>query len=138
MEEQFKEHSTLQELRENRIRKMNHFRERGDNPYKYIFHRSTAIAKIREQFEKIEQEHAEQAQEGIPATLAGRITARREQGKSTFMDLRDESGRIQLFFGEKQVGEDKYETLKDFDLGDFIGVVGSVRRTKRGEITLFV
>jgi len=138
MDEQFKEHSTLQELRENRIRKMNHFRERGDNPYKYIFQRSATVSKIREQLEKLEQEQPEQAQEGVPATLAGRITARREQGKSTFMDLRDESGRIQLFFGEKQVGEDKYETLKDFDLGDFIGVVGSVRRTKRGEITLFV
>lgn len=138
MDEQFKEHSTLQELRENRIRKMNHFRERGDNPYKYTFSRSATVSEIREQFEKVEQEQPEQAQEGISATLAGRITARREQGKSTFMDLRDESGRIQLFFGEKQVGEDKYETLKDFDLGDFIGAIGSVRRTKRGEITMFV
>ncbi len=138
MEEQSHEFSTLQELRENRIRKMNHFRERGDIPYKYIFNRSATISEARKRFEILEQEDAERAAEGIHATLAGRITARREQGKSTFMDLRDESGKIQLFFGEKQVGPEAYETLKDFDLGDFIGATGVVRKTKRGEITLFV
>ncbi len=138
MEEQSHEFSTLQELRENRIRKMNRFRERGDNPYKYIFNRTATISDIRNQFEALEQEDAERSAEGIPAALTGRITARREQGKSTFMDIRDESGKIQLFFGERQVGPEAYETLKDFDLGDFIGATGVVKKTKRGEITLFV
>jgi lysyl-tRNA synthetase class 2 len=86
----------------------------------------------------LEQEDAERAAEGFMLLWQVRITARREQGKSTFMDLRDESGKIQLFFGEKQVGPEAYETLKDFDLGDFIGATGVVRKTKRGEITLFV
>lgn len=132
------EHSTLQELRENRIRKMNRFRERGDEPYKYIYRRSCTIHEARTRFEQLEREQPDSALEGIPLDLAGRIVARREQGKSTFMDIRDESGRIQLFFGEAQVGPENYETLKDYDLGDFIGVSGNVRRTKRGEITLFV
>ncbi|MCX8063905.1 MAG: lysine--tRNA ligase [Candidatus Hydrogenedentes bacterium] len=132
------EHSTLQEIIENRIKKMLRFRDRGDEPYKYIFHRSSTIAEARTQFEELEKSNPENAQLGLSAQLAGRIVARREQGKSTFMDIRDESAKIQLFFGENQVGADKYETLKDYDLGDFVGASGKVRRTKRGEITLFV
>ncbi len=132
------EHSTLQEIRENRIKKMQRFRSRGDEPYKYIFHRSATIAEARKQFEELEKTNPDSALNGISAQLAGRIVARREQGKSTFMDIRDESAKIQLFFGESQVGVENYETLKDYDLGDFIGVSGKVKRTKRGEITLFV
>ncbi len=132
------EHSTLQEIRENRIKKMLRFRQRGDEPYKYIFHRSSTIANAKKEFEQIEQNNPDSATNGIPAQLAGRIVARREQGKSTFIDIRDESAKIQLFFGESQVGPENYETLKDYDLGDFIGASGKIKRTKRGEITLFV
>lgn len=132
------EHSTLQEIRENRIKKMLRFRQRGDEPYKYIFHRSSTIANAKKEFEQTEQTNPDSATTGIPAQLAGRIVARREQGKSTFIDIRDETARIQLFFGESQVGPENYETLKDYDLGDFIGASGKIKRTKRGEITLFV
>lgn len=131
-------HSTEQELRENRVRKMERIRERGDDPFTYLYERSDVIAAARAAFEEAEKTASEEIPAQIPAKLAGRVTARREQGKSTFADLRDESGRIQLFLGQKQVGADAYETLKDLDIGDFIGAKGLVKRTHRGEVTLFV
>jgi lysyl-tRNA synthetase class 2 len=131
-------HSTEQELREHRLRKLDRIRARKDEPFKYAFERSCPIAEARAAFEAAEKDATEENPAHIPATLAGRMTARREQGKSTFADLRDESARIQLFLGEKQVGPEAYETLKDLDIGDFIGAKGSIKRTRRGEITLFV
>jgi len=129
--------STEQELRLNRIRKMERFKARGDEPYKRKFERSHAIAEARAAFETLESGAAAPEEAVLDAVLAGRITARRVQGKSTFMDLRDESGKIQVFMGEKQVGPEAYAWLEDLDIGDFIGVSGKVHRTRRGEITLF-
>lgn len=71
--------------------------------------------------------------------LTGRITANRWTGKITFLDLRDGSGRIQLLVKQDALGEDAYKAfLKDYDLGDFIGVSGNVFESKRGEVTLQV
>ena len=56
----------------------------------------------------------------MPVTLAGRMTASRGQGKVTFADLRDESGKIQLFLKKNTLGEDSYQHLKDLDIGDFL------------------
>lgn len=125
------------ELRHHRITKMERFRERNDNPYKYVFERSHSIIEARNEFEKLEPGTTEEAPAMLPAQLAGRVVARRIQGKSTFMDVRDEQGRIQVFLGKKQVGEEAYEASKDLDIGDYIGVRGTVKRTRRGEITIF-
>lgn len=130
-------HSTEEELRRQRIAKMERLRARGDEPYKYVFARSHVISDARAAFEAAEQAAAEGQTPEIEASLAGRMTSRRGQGKTTFADLRDESGRVQVFFGMNQVGADRYEVLKDLDIGDFLGVHGHVRRTRTGEITLF-
>ncbi|OQB33805.1 MAG: Lysine--tRNA ligase [Candidatus Hydrogenedentes bacterium ADurb.Bin170] len=126
-----------QELRRHRLAKLDRIRQRGDEPYKYVFDRTHSIGDARNLLESMEKEADENEPPAFPARLAGRIVARRVQGKSTFMDIRDESGRIQVFLGEKQVGEVAYEETKDLDIGDFIGVSGSVKKTRRGEITLF-
>jgi lysyl-tRNA synthetase class 2 len=125
------------ELRQNRIRKMERFRERGDEPFKYKFDRSHLIGQARADFEQVEKQYPGDEHVELPARLAGRISAKRIQGKSAFLDIRDETGRIQVFFGEQQIGADAYEALRDLDMGDFIGVEGPVRRTRRGEITVF-
>lgn len=125
------------ELRRHRLAKLERFRERGDDPYKYAFARTHTVSEARNRFEALEAEAAGVAPEPLPAQLAGRIVARRIQGKSTFLDIRDEGARIQIFLGEKQVGEASYETSKDLDIGDFIGVKGNIKRTRRNEITLF-
>ena len=73
---------------------------------------------------------------GPPVRAAGRIVLLRDTGKLFFIDLRDWTGRIQLFVGKKQVGED-WELARCFDLGDLIGVEGQLRRTRSGELTIF-
>jgi len=73
-----------------------------------------------------------------PVTLAGRVTAMRHMGKATFVDLRDGSGRIQTYLKEDILGPEAYETLRDLDLGDFLGVSGPLFHTKTGEPTVQV
>ncbi len=73
-----------------------------------------------------------------PVTLAGRVTAMRHMGKATFIDLHDSSGRIQTYVKEDTVGPESYETLRDLDLGDFLGVRGPLFYTKTGEPTVQV
>lgn len=70
--------------------------------------------------------------------LAGRIMAKRDQGKIIFMTLRDSSGDIQLFCRINNLGEEAFEFMKDLDLGDWIGVEGFIMRTRRGELSVAV
>lgn len=74
--------------------------------------------------------------EGKTVRLAGRVMARREMGKASFWDLRDASGRIQLYVKINLIGEEAYEEIKKWDIGDIIGVEGEVFKTRRGEISL--
>jgi lysyl-tRNA synthetase class 2 len=132
------QHSTEQELRQHRIDKMERIRARGDEPFKYRFERSGLLGEIRDAFEAAEAQATEENPAVLPEqALAGRIVAIRDQGKSNWIDLRDETGKIQAFLGKKQVGEEVFESLKDLDIGDFIGVRGAVKRTRRGEITVW-
>jgi lysyl-tRNA synthetase class 2 len=72
------------------------------------------------------------------ARLAGRLAARRGSGKMAFLDLVDRSGRMQLQARVDVLGEEAFERLLSLDLGDLIGVDGTVMRTKRGELSLKV
>ena len=128
---------TAADLRQHRVDKMDRIRERGDNPFKFAFDRSHNIGAARDAFEAVEPEGTEEAPAELSARLAGRLVAFRNQGKSCFADIRDEFGRIQVFLGLNQVGEEAFASLKDLDIGDFVGVEGAVKRTRRGEITVF-
>lgn len=125
------------DLRQHRLDKLARIRERGDVPYKYDFDRSCTIGEARAKLEQAESDGVAPEDLDIPVTLAGRMTASRGQGKVTFADLRDESGKIQLFLKKNTLGEDSYQHLKDLDIGDFLGVTGKVKRTQKGEITVF-
>lgn len=70
--------------------------------------------------------------------VAGRVMARREHGKATFVTLRDGFVDIQLFANVNALGEESYRKFKDLDLGDIVGVEGYVFRTRRGELSIFV
>jgi len=74
---------------------------------------------------------------GPKVRAAGRIVLQRDTGKLRFVDIQDWSGRIQLFIGKSQVGEQSWEISTNFDLGDLIGVDGELRFTKLGELTIF-
>ena len=74
---------------------------------------------------------------GPKVRAAGRIVLQRDKGKLRFVDIQDWTGRIQLFIGRAQVGEDNWALSELFDLGDIVGVDGELRRTQTGELTIF-
>ena len=127
--------SRLERIAQQRLEKLERIRTRGINPYPRSYHRShtaqQAIALL-EQKEK----GLTQAEE---VSVAGRITAKRLMGKSSFIDIRDGSGKIQLLFQDiNRFDEELRELFKDLDIGDFIGVEGNILRTKSGEPTVWV
>jgi len=114
-----------------RTAKLERLRSRGIDPYPARFHPSHTAQQAVELLEGREESPD-------PVTVAGRITAMRQMGKATFIDLRDGSGRIQTYVKQDVVGAEAYETLRDIDLGDFLGVRGPLFRTKTGEPTVQV
>ncbi len=74
---------------------------------------------------------------GPKVRAAGRIVLHRDKGKLQFIDIRDMTGQVQLFVGQQQVGDD-WQIAQCLDLGDIIGVDGELRRTKTGELSIFV
>jgi Lysyl-tRNA synthetase (class II) len=84
-----------------------------------------SIAEVREQFK-----------EGETRRVAGRITAHRDMGKSHFLDLRDVTGRIQIYIHAKEIGPELFDLFRLLDIGDFIGVEGTCFVTKSGEPTV--
>lgn len=76
--------------------------------------------------------------ERLSFTLAGRVMAIRSFGRSIFMHIQDEYGRIQLYFQKDKLNPEKFSLVKKFDIGDIIWVQGTAFRTKTGELTIFV
>ncbi len=117
-----------------RLEKLKRIRDRGVNPYPNRYHRSHTVQEAITLFKKHEKEGAESPDFNV----AGRISANRLMGKIAFMDIKDGSGKIQLHFSKEHLGEEKYNCLKDLDIGDIIGACGKLFRTKTEEITLEV
>src|SRR6516165_2214867 len=110
-----------------RRKKLETLRAKGIEPFGAGFDASGSIAEVREQF-----------QEGKTLRVAGRITAHRDMGKSHFLDLRDATGRIQIYIHAKEVGPQLIELFRLLDIGDFIGVEGTCFLTKSAEPTVKV
>jgi lysyl-tRNA synthetase, class II len=71
--------------------------------------------------------------EGTRVAVAGRITAHRDMGKSIFIDVRDQSGRVQVYAQKQTLGDDQFDIFKHLDLGDFVGATGTLFRTRTNE-----
>ena len=84
------------------------------------------------------QEKAELATLAVDVKVAGRMMFQRIMGKASFADLQDVSGSIQLFFHQGTLGEEQYELFKQLDLGDILGVSGTLFITKTGELSIKV
>jgi lysyl-tRNA synthetase class 2 len=110
-----------------RHKKLDALRARGAEPFGAAFEPSGSIAEVRAKFK-----------EGETLRAAGRITAHRDMGKSHFLDLRDATGRIQIYIHAKEVGTEAMDLFRLLDLGDLIGVEGTCFVTKTGEPTLKV
>ncbi len=102
--------------------------EAGKNPYEITkYDWDTKTAEIRERFEELE---------GKTVRIAGRMMSRRVMGKASFMDLQDSTGRLQVYVRRDDVGEEDYADFKKWDIGDVLGVEGTVFRTQKGEISV--
>jgi lysyl-tRNA synthetase class 2 len=110
-----------------RRKKLDALRAKGVDPFGSRFEASGSIAEVRGQFK-----------EGETLCAAGRITAHRDMGKSHFLDVRDATGRIQIYIHAKEVGPELMDLFRLLDIGDFIGAEGTCFVTKSGEPTLKV
>ncbi len=76
------------------------------------------------------------AMENTEVSVAGRMMTKRVMGKASFCDVQDRDGKIQIFIGKSVVGDELYQEFKHFDIGDIVGVKGTVFRTQKGEISV--
>ena len=110
-----------------RRKKLDALRGKGIEPFGGGFEVAGSIAEVREKFK-----------EGETLRAAGRIIAHRDMGKSHFLDLRDATGRIQIYIHANEVAAELIDLFRLLDLGDVIGVEGTCFVTKSGEPTLKV
>lgn len=119
-------------IKEARIKKINELKEKNINPYPYFYNKNISAYSLHEKYANLSS--GEETKDEY--NVAGRIMAIRNSGM--FMDLMDDSGKIQLFCHKENIPEEKFKELKMFDIGDFIGATGEIRRTPRGELSLKV
>lgn len=122
------DHEKLHELEKIRRQKLALLRERGIEPYCDTLKPTHYSQDILDQFDSLEEQEV---------ALAGRIVSVRTHGKASFAHLKDHMGSIQIYLRLDQLGE-KYELFELCDIGDFLGVRGTVFRTRKGEITVSV
>lgn len=111
-----------------RIKKLNELCDKGINPYPYSYGGMTSSKYIIDNFNDID--------EGTLFKTAGRVMLLRRMGSATFLNLRDQSGDIQIYISKSTVDSEKYEFTKLIDTGDIIGAEGTVFKTRTGEITI--
>lgn len=116
--------------RDSRIAKLQKLQESGYNPYPYVFKPNAFAEDLQEKYKDLEA--------GVETedryTIAGRAMSVRNSGM--FIDLKDASGKIQVFCHKSHLSEENLEILKALDIGDIVGVSGFIRRTPRGELSL--
>ncbi|SDQ37625.1 lysine--tRNA ligase [Carnobacterium viridans] len=117
-----------------RREKLDTLRERNVNPFGGRFERTHLSNELHEAYDEFTKE--EIAEKEDTATVAGRIMTKRGKGKVGFAHLQDRKGQIQIYVRKDTVGEEDYETFKNADLGDFIGVTGTIMKTDTGEVTI--
>ncbi|MBR5516976.1 MAG: lysine--tRNA ligase [Firmicutes bacterium] len=118
----------LNELRKIRREKLKALQEAGRNPFLVEDWDVTAHSKdIKDNFDAMEDQEV---------SCAGRIMAFRNMGKASFIDIQDKQGRIQCYVRKDEIGEEEYKWFKTYDIGDIVGVEGTVFRTKHGEVSI--
>ncbi|MBU4542017.1 MAG: lysine--tRNA ligase [Firmicutes bacterium] len=118
--------SELLEIRRDKLKKL---QEAGKNPFEQTsFNVSAHARKVEAAYDDYEEKEV---------TMAGRIMSKRGQGKVSFYDLQDSTGRIQLFL-KKDALADIYDEIKTYDIGDIVGVKGEIFKTKMGQISVRV
>ncbi|QXM07260.1 lysine--tRNA ligase [Crassaminicella indica] len=122
------EEMNLSEVLQVRRDKLKKLREMGRDPYKIEKYDQTHFSQdIKDAFETME---------GNEVSIAGRIMAKRTMGKAAFIDIQDKQGRMQSYVRKDAIGEEEYDVFVTYDIGDIVGVKGTVFKTKQGEISV--
>jgi lysyl-tRNA synthetase class 2 len=117
----------MEKFEQDRLEKLEKLKAMGIDPYGKRYNGQASLKSI------VENYHGE---EGKAVRVAGRISSLRPHGKAAFLDIRDWTGKIQLYIKQDKVGETKFEVFKLLDLGDIIGAEGTLFRTRTGEVTI--
>ena len=128
MAEQNNNQQDLNQLIQVRYDKLHELQANGKDPFvitKYDVTHHTAD--IREHFDEME---------GAEVTVAGRMMFKRVMGKASFCNIQDLKGKIQAYVARDNIGEDSYKDFKKYDVGDILGIKGTVFKTKTGEISI--
>ena len=122
--------SSINQIRQTRIQKLTDLADKGVNPYPYSFNKTISAKALQKKYAQLEagEETAD------VYSVAGRVMAIRNTGM--FIDLQDDSGKIQIFSHKENVSEEQMKVLKLIDIGDIVGFTGTVRRTPRGELSI--
>jgi lysyl-tRNA synthetase class 2 len=133
--------STLEEIRATRIEKIQQIKDLGLNPFAYKWEVTHHAAELQEKY--VNLSNGEEADETV--SIAGRIIARRIFGKLAFFELQDETGKIQLYLDKKKIDNQMSDLTGAFnhlkkltDTGDILGAKGTIKRTEKGELSVYV
>lgn len=126
------EESDSKRLRNERIRKLESLREQGVNPYPYRFERTHRAVELHDKYKDLPADTETEDE----VRVCGRVM--NERNTWMFVDLYDESGKIQLFCHKQNLPEEELKRLRLLDKGDFLAATGTIRRTKQGELSVKV
>lgn len=135
MAEQQKQQKQAQEPDVNQLlkvrrEKLKELQENGSDPFQITKYDVTCHSQdIKDQFDSME---------GQEVSVAGRMMSKRVMGKASFCNVQDLKGSIQCYVARDNVGEESYKGFKKMDIGDIVGIRGTVFRTKTGEISIHV
>jgi len=129
------------QLRETRLAKVNKMRDAGVNPYEYSFHISHDSLELADMYKDLKD--GEESSDGVNVSIAGRIMLRRVFGKLAFFTIQDSRGTIQLYLEKSRIdaamGDGAFNDMKEWtDAGDILGVEGNMKRTEKGELSVYV
>jgi lysyl-tRNA synthetase, class II len=124
----------LAEALEKKLGKIKSLREEGKNVYETRFEKNSNITDIKVKFSCLKA--GEKNDEFF--RIAGRLMGFRKHGRATFADIKDFTDKIQLYISQKEIGEERYEEFLNLDIGDWIGIEGSVFVTHSGELSINV
>ena len=119
----------MEHFEQERLDKLQKLREKGIEPYGRRYDNTQSIQSVLDSFIA--------DRDDIKAKAAGRISTMRPHGKTAFLDIKDWTGKIQVYIKLDKVGAEKFETCKLLDLGDIVGVEGVLFKTRTGEITIY-
>jgi len=118
----------LNEVLRVRRLKLQELQQNGKDPFKIVKYDVTHNSKqIVDNFETLD---------GVHVSIAGRLMSKRGMGKASFCDVQDRDGKVQIYVRIDEIGEEAYEDFKKFDIGDMVGVKGTVFKTHKGEISV--